>query len=86
MHAPIHPNVAALALNHLELRGKQDEYGKFRLWGSIGFIVATMVDFKHRIIPDEISVGGMCVDLVCSLLIPELHGLSYANNNVFMKK
>ncbi|HJO91432.1 MAG TPA: MFS transporter [Anaerolineales bacterium] len=42
LRAPIHPNVAALALDHLEQRGKQDEYGKFRLWGSIGFIVATI--------------------------------------------
>lgn len=39
------------------------------------FIVATFVDFEHRIIPDEISVGGMCVGLLLSLLIPELHGI-----------
>jgi len=38
-----------------------------------GFIVATMVDFGHRIIPDEISIGGMCAGLVFSLLIPALH-------------
>jgi len=38
------------------------------------FIVATFVDFEYRIIPDEISVGGMCLGLVLSLLIPELHG------------
>ena len=38
-----------------------------------GFIVATFVDFEHRIIPDEISVGGMCVGIVLSLFIPELH-------------
>ncbi|MCD4780492.1 MAG: prepilin peptidase [Candidatus Omnitrophica bacterium] len=37
------------------------------------FIVATFVDFSHRIIPDEISVGGMCAGLVFSLFIPELH-------------
>ncbi|MBU4333551.1 MAG: prepilin peptidase [Candidatus Omnitrophica bacterium] len=46
-----------------------------------GFIVATMVDFKHRIIPDEISVGGMCAGLVFSLFIPEMHGLDYANRH-----
>jgi leader peptidase (prepilin peptidase)/N-methyltransferase len=40
-----------------------------------GFIVATFVDFEHRIIPDEVSVGGMCVGMVLSLFIPQLHGL-----------
>jgi leader peptidase (prepilin peptidase)/N-methyltransferase len=38
-----------------------------------GFIVATFVDFEHRIIPDEVSVGGMLAGLVFSLLIPQLH-------------
>ncbi len=40
-----------------------------------GFIVATFVDFGHRIIPDEISVGGMCAGLVLSFLIPQLQGV-----------
>lgn len=38
-----------------------------------GFIVATFVDFEHRIIPDEISIGGTAAGLLFSLLIPELH-------------
>ncbi len=38
-----------------------------------GFIVATFTDIDERIIPDEISIGGMIVGLVLSLLIPELH-------------
>ena len=38
------------------------------------FIVATFVDLKHRIIPDEISVGGMYFGLLFSFLIPTLHG------------
>ena len=38
-----------------------------------GFIVATFVDFEHRIIPDEISIGGMIAGLIFSLFIPELH-------------
>jgi len=37
------------------------------------FIIATLVDFKHRIIPDEVSVGGMAVGLIFSLFIPQLH-------------
>ncbi len=40
------------------------------------FIVATFVDFEHRIIPDEVSVGGMCVGFLLSCFIPELHQLS----------
>ena len=40
------------------------------------FIIATFVDFEHRIIPDEVSVGGMCVGLVMSLLIPSMHVLN----------
>ncbi len=41
-----------------------------------GLIVASFVDLEHRIIPDEISVGGMVAGLIFSLLIPELHGTS----------
>ena len=40
-----------------------------------GFIVATFVDLEHRIIPDEISVGGMIVGVILSLFIPELHNM-----------
>jgi leader peptidase (prepilin peptidase)/N-methyltransferase len=40
-----------------------------------GFIIATFVDFEHRIIPDEVSVGGMCLGLVLSFFIPSLHGV-----------
>ena len=41
-----------------------------------GLIVATFVDFEHRIIPDEISVGGMIAGLIFSFLIPALHETS----------
>lgn len=41
-----------------------------------GLIVATFVDIDHRIIPDEISVGGMLVGLGASFLIPRLHDVS----------
>src|SRR6202789_3041577 len=40
-----------------------------------GFIVATFVDFEHRIIPDEVSIGGMIVGVVFSLIVPQLHGV-----------
>lgn len=39
-----------------------------------GFIVSTFVDFKHRIIPDEISIGGTIAGVIFSLFIPQLHG------------
>lgn len=40
-----------------------------------GFIVATFVDFEYRIIPDEVSVGGMVVGIVLSLFVPQMHGV-----------
>src|SRR5271156_3552153 len=39
-----------------------------------GFIVATFVDFGHRIIPDEVSIGGMIAGIAFSLIIPQLQG------------
>jgi len=39
-----------------------------------GFIVGTLVDFEHRIIPDEVTLGGAIVGLVLSGFIPQLHG------------
>jgi leader peptidase (prepilin peptidase)/N-methyltransferase len=38
-----------------------------------GLVVATFVDFDHFEIPDEVSIGGMFLAPVCSLLVPELH-------------
>ena len=39
-----------------------------------GLIAATFIDFEHFIIPDEITVGGAVVGLLCSLLVPQLQG------------
>ena len=39
-----------------------------------GLIVATFIDFKQFIIPDEITIGGILVGLLCSFLVPQLHG------------
>jgi len=38
-----------------------------------GLIVATFIDFEHFIIPDEITIGGMAVGFIISLLLPSLH-------------
>ena len=48
------------------------------------FIVATFVDFEHRIIPDEISIGGMCFGLLFSFFIPELHGHAWGSEPFFL--
>lgn len=42
-----------------------------------GFIVATFVDFEHRIIPDEVSVGGMVAGLIFSGIFPQLQHVPY---------
>ena len=38
-----------------------------------GLIVVSFVDLDFRIIPDEVSLGGLAVGLLASGLIPELH-------------
>ncbi len=38
-----------------------------------GLIVATFVDFDCFEIPDEVSIGGMVLAPLCSLLVPRLH-------------
>lgn len=38
-----------------------------------GFIVATFIDFEHFIIPNEITLGGVVVGFVVSVLYPPLH-------------
>jgi leader peptidase (prepilin peptidase) / N-methyltransferase len=37
-----------------------------------GLICATFIDFEHFIIPDEITLGGVGVGLIASLLLPSL--------------
>jgi len=49
-----------------------------------GFIVATFVDFEHRIIPDEISVGGMFIGMAFSLFIPALHNVPVDGQSLWM--
>ncbi|MCA9404228.1 MAG: prepilin peptidase [Candidatus Omnitrophica bacterium] len=45
------------------------------------FIIATMVDFGHRIIPDEVSVGGLAFGLVFSAVLPAMHQLDFGTLN-----
>ena len=40
-----------------------------------GFIVAIFVDFGYRIIPDEVTIGGMIAGVIFSLCIPQLQGV-----------
>jgi len=49
-----------------------------------GFVVATLVDFHHRIIPNEISVGGMFAGLIFSLFIPEMHDINLVSQSLFL--
>lgn len=41
-----------------------------------GFVVATFVDLEHRIIPDEVSLGGAKAGLILSLVLVDLHDTS----------
>jgi len=44
-----------------------------------GLIVATFIDFEHLIIPNEITLGGVVVGFICSVLVPPLqHTQSHA--------
>jgi leader peptidase (prepilin peptidase)/N-methyltransferase len=38
-----------------------------------GFIVATLIDIEHFIIPDEITIGGIVAGFLFSVIVPELH-------------
>lgn len=49
-----------------------------------GFVVATFIDIEHLIIPDEITKGGMVVGLVCSFLLPSLHGKTSGFDSILL--
>ena len=46
------------------------------------FIVATFVDFAHRIIPDEVRIGGMVAGILFSAIVPQLHPVTAADNSL----
>jgi leader peptidase (prepilin peptidase)/N-methyltransferase len=48
-----------------------------------GLIAASFIDFKHFIIPDKITIGGILIGFICSLLLPQLHGQKLAAAGMF---
>jgi leader peptidase (prepilin peptidase)/N-methyltransferase len=40
-----------------------------------GLLVGTFIDFEFYILPDRITLGGMVIGLVASVLVPALHGV-----------
>lgn len=40
----------------------------------MGLVLGTFVDFEHMIIPDRVTIGGMILGLLASMLVPALHG------------
>jgi len=48
-----------------------------------GLVIASFVDFKHFIIPDEITIGGIFFGFLCSSLVPSLHGQNTWRDGMF---
>ena len=48
-----------------------------------GLIATSFIDFKHLIIPDKITISGIFVGVVCSALLPQLHGQKLATAGMF---
>jgi len=42
-----------------------------------GLIMASFIDFEQFIIPDGLTFGGIVVGVICSSLLPQLHGQSH---------
>lgn len=56
-------------------------YGKQSVWLTLvycvvlsGLIVASFIDAEHLIIPDQLTLGGLGIGILCSILLPALHG------------
>lgn len=39
-----------------------------------GLVLGTFIDFKHFILPDSVTIGGMVAGPILSALVPALHG------------
>jgi leader peptidase (prepilin peptidase) / N-methyltransferase len=48
-----------------------------------GLIAASFIDFKHFVIPDKLTVGGILAGFFCSTLLPQLHGQKLAVAGMF---
>jgi len=66
MHGPIGPLGDALALEYLEHHGRREEYGTLRLWGAIGFALASFL------------TGALVVETAIRLIIPIYSGIMVA--------
>ncbi|NKB25594.1 MAG: prepilin peptidase [Kiritimatiellae bacterium] len=42
---------------------------------AFGLILGAFIDLEHMIIPDRVTWGGILIGLVCSIFVPELHGV-----------
>lgn len=67
---------ALLFLAFFNLRGLSFDFFFYSVF-ACGLIVATFVDMRHRIIPDEISIGGIAAGIIFGLVRPLATGDSY---------
>jgi len=68
---------ALMFLLFFKYYGLSYEFIMYSLFGA-GLIIATFVDIKHRIIPDEISIGGIVLGFILNSLRGfNLHPFSY---------
>ncbi len=51
--------------------------GALYLFFSLGLLVQSFIDFRHQIIPDEITLPGILVGFVASGFFPGLHGETF---------
>jgi leader peptidase (prepilin peptidase)/N-methyltransferase len=47
-----------------------------------GLLLASLIDCKHFIIPDRLSLGGVGLGLLCSFLLPQLHGQQFVSAGI----
>ncbi|MDQ7778691.1 MAG: prepilin peptidase [Planctomycetota bacterium] len=70
---------AAIAMDVLVVPGPfptSNEIGRFFANSTLVamLLATTIIDLDHRIVPDEISLSGLVIGFVFSLLLPSMHG------------